>query len=80
MATVGSYEAKTRLPELLRRTAKGEQITITKHGVSIAVLMPAGSSKRRDARTLIQEIRKFRKGRTLGGMDLREMIDEGRRF
>lgn len=80
MATVGSYEAKTRLPELLRRIAKGEQITITKHGVSIAVLMPAGSSKKRDTRTLIQEIRKFRKGRTLRGMDLREMIDEGRRF
>lgn len=80
MATVGSYEAKTRLPELLRRIAKGEQITITKHGVSIAVLMPAGSSKKRDARALIQEIRKFRKGRTLRGMDLREMIDEGRRF
>jgi prevent-host-death family protein len=80
MATVGSYEAKTRLPELLRRTAKGEHITITKHGVSVAVLMPAGSNKKRDVLTLIQEIRKSRKGRTLGGLNLREMIDEGRRF
>ena len=80
MATVGSYEAKTRLPELLRRTAKGEQITITKHGVSVAVLMPAGSFKKRDARTLIQEIREFRKAHTLQGVSLREMIDEGRRF
>ena len=80
MATVGSYEAKTRLPELLRRTAKGEKITITKHGVSVAVLMPAGSNKKRDTVILIQEIRKFRKGHTLQGVSLREMIDEGRRF
>jgi prevent-host-death family protein len=80
MGTVGSYEAKTRLPELLRRIAKGEHITITKHGVSVAVLTPAGSNKKRDARILIEEIRKFRKGRTLGGLDLRQMIDEGRRF
>jgi prevent-host-death family protein len=80
MATVGSYEAKTRLPELLRRIAKGEKITITKHGVSVAVLMPAGSNKKRDVLTLIQEIRESRKGRTLGGLDLREMIDEGKRF
>jgi hypothetical protein len=30
---VGAYEAKTHLPSLLDRVAKGEQITITRHGV-----------------------------------------------
>jgi prevent-host-death family protein len=79
MASVGSYEAKTRLAELLKRTAKGERITITKHGVSVAVLVPAPSSKRRDVPTLIQDIRKFRRGHTLEGMKIREMIDEGRK-
>ncbi len=80
MGTVGSYEAKTRLPELLRRIAKGERITITKHGVTVAVLMPAGTSGRRDIRALIEEIRTSRKGRKLGELSLREMIEEGRRF
>jgi prevent-host-death family protein len=80
MASVGSYEAKTRLPELLKRTAKGERITITKHGVSVAVLVPAPSSKRRDVPTLIQDIREFRRGHTLEGMKIGEMIDEGRKF
>jgi prevent-host-death family protein len=80
MGTVGSYEAKTRLSELLKRTARGEQITITKHGVSVAVLMPAGPGKKPDVRALIGEIREFRKGHTLGGLNLLEMIKEGRRF
>ncbi|MFP4085845.1 MAG: type II toxin-antitoxin system Phd/YefM family antitoxin, partial [Desulfobacteraceae bacterium] len=38
METVGAYEAKTHLPKLLERVMKGERITITKHGVPVAVL------------------------------------------
>ncbi len=41
MKTVGSYEAKTHLPQLLRRVAKGERITITNHGVPVALIVPA---------------------------------------
>jgi prevent-host-death family protein len=48
MASVGSYEAKTRPPDLLKRTEKGERITITKYGRPIAVLVPASSSRKRD--------------------------------
>lgn len=36
--TVGAYEAKTHLPQLLESVAKGEQITITKHGIPVATL------------------------------------------
>jgi hypothetical protein len=32
MTTIGSYEAKTHLPELLERVARGERIMITKRG------------------------------------------------
>ena len=80
MDTVGSYEAKTHLPELLKRTAKGEEITITKHGVPIAMLVPAGTLKKSDVVAAIHGIREFRKGHTLAGVSLREMIEEGRRF
>ena len=41
MQSVGSYEAKTHLPALLDRVAQGEQITITRHGVPVAMLVPA---------------------------------------
>ncbi len=42
METVGAYQAKKHLNQLLNRVAKGEQITITKHGVPVATLQPAG--------------------------------------
>jgi prevent-host-death family protein len=47
MKTVGAYEAKTHLPKLLERVAEGEKITITKHGVPVATLQPADTSKRK---------------------------------
>jgi prevent-host-death family protein len=80
MTTVGAYEAKTHLSELLDRVAKGEKITITKHGVPVAMLVPPPSTKERDVRAAIQELRELRKGRTLGGITIRELIEEGRRF
>ena len=39
MQTIGSYEAKTRLPELLRQVESGEQFTITRRGIPIARIM-----------------------------------------
>jgi prevent-host-death family protein len=46
MDTVGAYEAKTHLSRLLERAAKGETITITKHGVPVAVLGPPPSERK----------------------------------
>ena len=40
MTTVGSYEAKTHLPQLLDRVARGEKILITRHGQAVAMLVP----------------------------------------
>lgn len=79
MESVGSYEAKTHLPALLERVAKGEEIVITKHGVPIARLVPMEQERLRDVRTVIEELKKFRKGHTLGGLSVRDMINEGRR-
>lgn len=80
MATVGSYEAKTHLPSLIARVAKGEQITITKHGVPVAKLVPVDASGKRDRAEVIEELRRIRKGKTLGGISIRELIEDGRRF
>jgi len=80
MGSIGSYEAKTRLSDLLKRTEKGERITITRDGTSIAVLVPARSSRKRDVRTAIEELRNFRSGHALEEVKLSEMIEEGRKF
>ncbi|BAY47064.1 prevent-host-death protein [Kalymmatonema gypsitolerans NIES-4073] len=79
MESVGSYEAKTHLPALLERVAKGEEFVITKHGVPIARLVPVDQNQQRDVRSVIEELKQFRKGHTLGGLSVREMINEGRR-
>lgn len=77
---VGAYEAKTHLPQLLDRVSKGERITITRHGVPVAVLMPAAPACEFDARAAVAEMKTFRKGRSLKGLSIREMVEDGRRF
>jgi prevent-host-death family protein len=78
METVGVYEAKTHLPKLLERVIKGEKITITKHGVPIAVLQPPASAKKVSPREVIAELRLFREKHILKGLSIRDMIEEGR--
>lgn len=79
MESVGSYEAKSHLPKLLDRVAKGEKITITRHGVPVATLQPTNSSIQRPVREVIEQLKEFRGGHRLEGLSIREMIEEGRR-
>jgi prevent-host-death family protein len=79
MESVGAYEAKTHLPKLLERVMKGERITITKHGVPVAVLQPPDPGMSTETKSVISEIRKFREKNTLGKHSLKEFIEEGRR-
>jgi prevent-host-death family protein len=75
---IGSYEAKTHLPRLLDEVAAGETITITKHGQPVAILAPAKPA-RTGAAEAARALRSFRREHRLGGLRLRDLIDEGRR-
>ena len=79
MKQVGVYNAKTHLTKLLDEVEQGEMITITRHGKPVARLVPI-TPPRRDVSQVIEEILAARKGRTLGGVTIRELIEEGRRF
>jgi len=79
MKTVGAYQAKTHLPKLLSRVAKGERITITRHGVPVAVLAPVGPGDRMTTGELIEEIREFRRGHDIRLAEISSAIDEGRK-
>lgn len=76
---VGAYEAKTHLPSLLERVQHGERVTITKHGVPVAMLVPVVAVVKPDIHAVIDELTTFAKGHTTGGTTVREMIEEGRR-
>ena len=80
MTSVGTYEAKAHLSKLLERVEKGEQFTITRHGVPIARLVPPDRAAKMAAGAAVAELKKLRKNCTLGGLSLRSMIEEGRRF
>lgn len=81
MTTVGIFEAKNRLSELVERAARGEEIVITRRGEQVARLMPPRAPDAPgQARALAARIRKSRAGQALGGgISIRDMIDEGRR-
>jgi len=78
MTKVGVYEAKTRLAQLIARVEKGERIIITRHGTPVAVLQPAGETPSLPPEQVITALKTFRRGRRLGGLSVREMVEEGR--
>lgn len=81
MSTVGIFEAKNRLSELVERAARGEEIIITRRGEQVARLVPPlAPDALAQARALAGRIRKSRAGQPLGGAaTIRDLIEEGRR-
>jgi prevent-host-death family protein len=78
--TVGAYEAKTHLSELLEKVEAGEEITITKHGAPVAKLVPVKKEVRPEERVAaIDRIQKRATGLSLGGLKVQDLIREGRR-
>jgi prevent-host-death family protein len=78
--TVGAYEAKTHLSELLEKVEAGEEITITKHGAPVAKLVPVKKELRSEERVAaIDRIQKLAIGLSLGGLKIKDLIREGRR-
>lgn len=75
---IDSYDAKTKLPEILRRVAAGESFTITNRGKPIADVMPNRSINRSRAKVAIDNILAAKKHPT-SDQDLTELRNEGRR-
>ena len=84
MLTVGSFEAKTKLAELLDKVEAGETVTITRHGSPVAQLVPVRAADERERqRALIEEIKRWRVGKDRGakpGSTIPELIKAGRRY
>jgi len=77
---VGAYDAKTHFSELLEKVAAGEEITITRHGTPVARLVPVTkTSTIEQRRAAIEKWKKSSEGITLGGLKIRDLINEGRK-
>jgi len=44
------------------------------------MLVPTPETKRKNIREVIDALKEFHRGRTLSGITIRELIEEGRRF
>lgn len=80
MSEVGAFEAKTHLPKLLERVQRGERFVITKHGHPVAELIPCRKRDSDKIRAAIDNLKAFQKNHSLGGLSVREMIEEGRKY
>ena len=80
MRTVGLFEAKQKLSELVERASAGEQIGITRRGKLAAIITPVRSrtASVEEAFARIEQIRKRIKPLPKG-MTVKDLIEEGRR-
>ena len=78
--TVGAYEAKTRLSELLQRVQEGETVTITRHGHPVARIVGVEPEKP-TIEEIKAEVERLREG--LEPISIEEIlasIHEGHRY
>lgn len=76
---IGAYEAKTHLPEVLRKVQAGSRFTITQRGKPVADLVPAGASAQRETLAAANRMRAFVQNRpAVQGIDIKALIEAGR--
>lgn len=80
METIGAYEAKTHLPQLLNRVARGENLVITRHGKPVAKLVPVETAQEQ-AKEALERIIERRQDIKLAPLaELISMAHEGHRY
>jgi prevent-host-death family protein len=77
LRTVGIYDAKNKLSELLDRVEAGEVIAVTRRGRKVALLTPV-TQDRPSARQAIARLRELRVGSRLHGLKVKKLRDKGR--
>ena len=79
MDKLSVYDAKARFSELVERAQSGRSTVITKRGRVVAKIVPA-AAPRWDRAAVLDEAEAFRKSvRIKGRIDIRKLIEQGRR-
>jgi len=79
MNRVTVYDAKAHFSELVERAESGRSTVITKRGRVVAKIVPA-SAPRWDRTAVLDEAEAFRRSvKIKGRIDVRRLIEEGRR-
>ena len=75
---IGSYEAKTKLPELLRLVKTGQSFTITNRGKAVADLVPSAGVRTKDRVAAAEKLKAFMLAEPVHGVNIKELVSEGR--
>lgn len=79
LQTIGAYETKTHLSDLLRRVQAGQGFVITQRGVPVADLLPAGANLVSTGAAAAARMRQFmQEAPAQIGVDIKALQDEGR--
>ena len=80
MKEMGAFEAKNRFGTLLDWVEQGEEVVITRRGKVVARLVPGGAGPDRAAvAEAARRIEARRESATLGGLRVKDLVNEGRR-
>ena len=80
MESIGLFEAKTHLSELIARAERGEEVVITRHNKPVAKLVPIGRAPEADAqrqRAALDALQAF-EPIEVPGLSITELIGAGR--
>lgn len=78
---VGTFEAKNKFTSLLTRVEQGEEFVITRRGKRIARLTPMQRVYDPEkARAAAERIWEMGKTNSLGGLKIKDLINEGRKY
>jgi prevent-host-death family protein len=86
MESIGLFEAKTHLSELIARAERGEEVIITRHNKPVAKIVPFGGvsaellERRLKAVAAMQQIGReiAERGKPLSTQEIVEWVREGR--
>jgi len=77
MRTLGLFEAKQKLSEIVERASEGEKIGITRRGKLAAIVVPARPEA--SIEEIFDDLEKVRKRvRHTKKINIKDLIDEGR--
>lgn len=81
MKSIGTFEAKTKLSAVLEDVEAGESYVITKHGRPVATLSPYREASRAlTPAEAVQGLRALRQRLGLSSAEIKDLINEGRKY
>lgn len=79
MERIGIYDARAKLSELIERVQSGEEVILTRHGEPVARLVPEKRRRKGAAAATVARIRTLARRLNIRDVDVRKLIEEGRR-